>query len=282
MKNLQKAIYNSAQKDEIVEGLIHEIIHNPLLTEEGRHNLRLQLLQYLSCNMHKLKFNKDGIPTGGKIAGIASIDGNAMGCGFCQEMRELAAKFPELKLICQFCYACGQQETFKTLVQMAHKRNMRILSEVEFTEDELATVDIPYDLARAFCRVNEDGDTANVIHARNIIRIMRTHPHIRFAWWYKNRSAVYSALDEMGKPENCEIVFSVPTISASIERIRKMAGRYDNKVFAVFETAEEVDEAVRQGFVKCNGVKCYVCGYSCYRHHDGGVLFIAEQMRKVA
>lgn len=277
-KAMENALRNSQVKSERVDTLINQIKSST--NEQEKHMLRLQLLRYLCVNMHKLSFDAKGNPRGGKIAGIPSIDGNAMGTPFCQKMRELAKKYPELKLICGCCYACGQQEVFKVLVQMAHLRNVRILSEVEFTEDELATIYIPADLERPFCRNNEDGDTVNVTHARNLIRIAKTHICHHFGWWYKHRTVVYIALDELGKPENIELIFSVPTISAPIDRIKAMAGRYDDKVFAVFETAEEVDRAVADGFVRCNGVKCYVCGYRCYRHHDGGVLYIAEQMRK--
>lgn len=278
-KSMETALRNSEKKTEEVRELIAKVL-DPTTSDEARHLYRLTLVQYINCKMHALSFKPDGTPKGGKIAGIPSIDGNALNTAFCQQMRKLAEEHPELRLICGMCYACSPQEIFKTLAQMAHVRNVLILSQVEFTDDELATLYIPCDLARPYCRINEDGDTVNATHARNIIRIMRTHPQINFAWWYKNRSAVYTALDEMNKPDNCRIVFSVPTVSAPIDRIRKMAGRWDDAVFAVFKTAEEVDKAVADGFVKCNGIKCFICGFRCYRPSDGGVLYIAEQMRK--
>ncbi len=274
----RKGIENANNKTEQAKRLI-ETANDPNAGIIAKHMARMQLIFMLTCNMHELKYNENGEIRGGKIAGIPSLDGHAVSCAFCSFMRDLANKFPELKIICGTCYACDAREQMKATAQIAHARNALILSSVEFTAEELAALPIPCDVSRPYCRFNEDGDVVNETHARNLLKIANTHIFIGFGLWYKNRAAVYPVLDEEGVPENVEIIFSVPRVSLKPEQILKLAGRHDNKVFAVFETDEEVDNAVNNfGFVRCNGIKCIICGFRCYKK-AGRVLFIAEKKR---
>lgn len=278
MTRNEKAVANAMAKTRKVEELI-AITNDKNAPIIERHIARAKLVNMINCNMHKIAYDDNGDPKGGKIAGIPSIDGNAVKTPFCMAMRDLAIRFPELGLICGECYACSKRELMKSAAQIAHARNVLIFANVDFTEEELATLYIPCDIERPYCRINEDGDFCNQLHAENIIKIVKTHKNINFGTWYKNRPALYGAIDKLGKPENMEVVFSVPVISKNIESIKKLAGKHDDKVFAVFNTEEEVNAAIKAGFVKCNGVKCIICGFRCYKK-AGEVLFIAELKRK--
>lgn len=278
MTRNEKQVANAKEKTRKVEELI-AIANNESAPIIERHIARQKLVMMINCNMHVLKYDENGDVKGGKIAGIPSIDGNAVNTPFCMAMRELAMRFPELQIICGDCYACSKRELMKSAAQIAHARNVLIFANIDFTEEELATLHIPCEIDRPYCRINEDGDFYNQLHVENIIKIMKTHKAIDFGVWYKNRKAVYGAFDKLGKPENCELVFSVPNISKDIESVKKLAGRHDDKVFVVFNTEEEVNAAIKAGFVKCNGVKCILCGFRCYKKADG-VLFIAELKRK--
>ena len=261
-----KAIENALAKNALADSLI-ESINSPETSEQDKHMLRVSLLALLTIRMHE----------SGKIEGVSSIDSHAISNPFCECMRKNAELVPDL--VCGGCYACMAKELWKHTAQLAHLRNNLILSSVLFTDEELALISIPCDVMRPFCRINEDGDIADLTHALNILGIARTHNVIRFAVWHKNRKALYTALDMVGKPENVEIVFSVPIVSQSIDRIKAVTGRYDDKVFAVFRTEDEVSAAIAAGFVKCNGVKCMDCGFHCYRKQGEKVTYIAELLR---
>lgn len=263
-----KAIENANQKTELACKLIADLKQST--SEEDKHNIRLALLSMLVCRLKE----------SGKIEGIPSIDGNAATTEFCLAMRNLAVKYPELNLVCGKCYAMSKTQLSRDIVQITHARNAMILSEVDFPEDELALVPIPATVYNPFCRVDEDGDMRNKTHALNILKLAKTHAMINFGFWYKNRHAVYAAIDEYGKPGNVELIFSVPNVSKDIDRIKASAGKYDDKVFAVFNTLEEVNLAIEKGFVRCNGIKCLNCGFHCYRKQESKVTFIAELLRK--
>lgn len=226
---------------------------------------RRELLGLVNVAYHKDK---------SKIEGLFSIDGSAA-CGFCQRMRKAAED--NILLICGGCYAAA--DVWKEAAWRRHKLNARILSSVLFTVDELNWLALPQ---RAQVRINEDGDTVNETHGRNIIRIFRAFPACAFGYWYKNVPAVDAALKAEGitkredRPQNVRFVQSSLFIGFAARPVW-----FTDCVFTVYPDAETTAEAVAAGAWECNGRRCRACGFHCYRPelNGGNVVFIAEVLR---
>lgn len=130
---------------------------------------RMQLLKILNVAYHQ----------GGKIEGIYSIDSTATNCSYCKAMRAAAKNI--IKHICNYCYDYAQEHSFKGRnVLNRHTLNMIILSAVEFTDAELATLNII-----GLCRFNSSGDIQNNTMALNYFRIAKNNPHCKFSLWAK-------------------------------------------------------------------------------------------------
>lgn len=192
----------------------------------------------------------------GKIEGCFSIDGCAS-CGFCQKMINAAACNP--LMICGACYAA--RDRYKETSWRRHTLNARIMSTVLFTLEELATLPVNGRL----CRFNEDGDTVNCIHARNLLRIAATHPETRFAYFYKNTAAVESGLNAEGYrtreqlPDN--VIFTHSSVYIGIPARETW---YDDNIFTVYPTPDTLRAALTSGAHECNGRRCRECGYNCF------------------
>lgn len=223
---------------------------------------RIRLLQLLNIAFH----------TSGKIETIASIDGTAA-CEFCEKMRN-AANNNEL-VICGYCYAFA--DSWKEAAFRRHKLNALILSSVLFTEEELKTLFIP----SVFCRINEDGDTVNAVHAQNILRIAKTHEFIRFGYWFKNVPAVAQALKNEGITSRSELPVNVVFVQSSLLiGIPAVPAWFSDCIFTVFPDKETTENAIACGAFECNGRKCKACGYNCYVHkRSENVQYIAEYLR---
>lgn len=233
-----------------------------LAKEELSQADRFQLLQLVNIAYHD----------SGKIEGIASIDGTSA-CEFCEKMRN-AATNNEL-IICGYCYAWADQ--WKEAAFRRHKLNAKILSSVLFTESELSTLAIP----SLLCRINEDGDITNVTHAQNILRIQKTHPYVKFGFWFKNSLAVEKALANEGittrenLPVNVTFVQSSLLIGFPVSPVW-----FADCVFTVFPDSTTTQTAIVKGAFECNGRKCKECGFNCYLHERSeNVQYIAEYLR---
>lgn len=223
---------------------------------------RARLLELLKVSYHD----------SGKIEGCFSVDGNAS-CEFCQRM--IAAAQECILIICGACYAAA--DAYKEAAWRRHKLNARILSSVLFTTEELTALAI--DGTR--CRFNEDGDTVNVTHARNLLRIAATRPGTFFGYWYKNRPAVEGGLHAEGiftreqLPHNVRFIHSSLLIGFPAE-----ATWFDDGIFTVFPDAETTAEAIAAGAWECNGRRCRACGYNCYlQERRPEPIHIAELLR---
>ena len=208
----------------------------------------------------------------GKIEGCFSVDGSAS-CEFCQKM--IAAAADNLLMICGCCYAAA--DSWKEAAWRRHKLNALILSSVLFTAEELRA--LPIDGQR--CRVNEDGDTVNETHARNLLRIAETRPGTAFGYWYKNSPAVESGLKAEGYttretlPENVRFIHSSPLIGFPAR-----ATWFDDAIFTVWPDAATTAAAIAAGAHECNGRRCRACGFTCYlMQRQPEPLHIAEVLR---
>ena len=207
----------------------------------------------------------------GKIEGCHSVDGCAS-CEFCQKMISAAGCNP--LMICGSCYAA--RDAWKEIAWRTHTLNARILSTVLFTAEELATLALG-----ALCRINEDGDTVNDIHARNILRIILTHPHTHFGYWYKNAPAVAAGLAAEGYTDRASLPDNVRFVhSSALIGFRVRPCWFDDYTFTVYPDAATVAEAVAAGAWECNGRRCRDCKYHCYTGpRTAEVIDTAELLR---
>lgn len=224
---------------------------------------RIELLQLVNVAFHE----------SGKIEGIFSVDSCAA-CEFCQRMIKAAAD--NILMICGSCYA--NADSWKEAAWRRHKLNARIFSSVLFTVEELKT--LPLYVAR-LVRFNEDGDTVNEIMGRNYLRIARAFYTAFFGYFYKNTSAVESALIAEGYtsreklPENIRFIHS--SILIGFEAAEKW---FDDCIFTVYPDKATTEEAIARGAWECNGRKCQACGFHCYlAKRQEKPVHIAEVLR---
>ena len=187
----------------------------------------------------------------GKIEGITSFDSTATNCGFCQQMREANKNNPAC--ICNYCYDFAQEQ-YRIQALNRHTLNMLIMSNVEFSVKELATLP-----ATGIIRIDSSGDTPNLTYARNMIKICYAFPHANVGYWAKNVAPVIAACDELGKPGNVVLVQSSVLIGRSAKK-----AKYFDYVFTVYPDKETTLSAIANGAAECNGKKCRECGYKCY------------------
>lgn len=218
-----------------------ELVNEILSKTEITHEDRLRLLTVYKANYHD----------SGKIAGISSCDSSCNGCTFCAKMRKAAESDPSI--ICGKCYD-AKQEKYRINVQKRHTLNLRIMSNVLFTVEELRTV-----TCSELVRINSSGDVENVTHARNMIRFAKAHKIAYVAIWSKNYATVEKAFDLEGKPGNMRYIASSFRIDSPVPM-----PKYADNTFTVYSTREKVEEAVEHGAGECNGKKCRDCGYKCY------------------
>ena len=208
----------------------------------------------------------------GKIEGCWSVDGCAC-CEFCQRM--ISAAEHNVLMICGACYAAA--DAWKEAAWRRHTLNARILSSVLFTAEELTALHI--DGPR--CRFNEDGDTVNVIHGRNLLRIAETRPETWFGYWYKNKPAVEEALHAEGYHSRETLPANVRFIhSSALIGFPAAETWFDDGIFTVYPDAETTAAAIAGGAWECNGRRCRDCGYHCYMmQRRPRAMHIAEVLR---
>lgn len=181
-------------------------------------------------------------------------------------MIEHAANNP--LVICGYCYDDAQESRWKN-VENRHGLNMRILSAIDFTLEELATLPIT-----AICRFNSSGDVPNETYARNCIKIAMSHPYAKTALWAKNVPDCEKAFDELGKPANMIFVQSSLLIGIPCKR-----SKYADYTFTVYPDEQTTQAAINSGARECNGKKCRECGYKCYMGTWEKGTDIAELLR---
>lgn len=240
------------------EKIILDILTNG--TENLTSSDRMMALRILQTPYHE----------SGKIEGCHSCDSSAHGCDFCNKMRKAAETNP--LIICGYCYDWALEEE-RSNVGPRHSLNLLILKSIEFTEAELASLPI-----NGILRGNSAGDTDNLTQAMNQLKIAATHPRVDCALWAKNTAPISKAVDIYGKPENLRLIQSSPVIGT----VAELARHFDN-TFTVYPTKESTIDAINAGANPCNGKKCVVCGYKCYRSiKEGGwekETNIAEHLR---
>lgn len=202
----------------------------------------------------------------GKIAGSTSLDSSCHGCEFCQRMR---SKEDDLLCICNYCYDYNQEQRYIDTLNR-HRLNMLIMSAIDYTEEELKIVSVSL-----FTRVNSSGDTPNIIYARNMIRIAYINPFANVGYWFKNYAAVMAAIDQLGKPKNLSLIYSIARINYIPD-----PEIFDSRIdyFFIVCTPKKIEKIF--GSIpcnECNGKKCgsKECGWKCYtKTHKHGKLIV--------
>lgn len=198
-----------------------------------------------------------------KLEGIDSISSSVHDNCFCAAWRKLK------DCICAHCYAYNQQ-TMHTGLKEHNILNGIILRNVLIPVAAFRYLPILF----PYLRIESFGDVANVIQARNYIRIIKAFPGKRCAIWSKNIETWHQAFALEGKPKNTTFVLSSPYLNKPVseEVIRK----YDfiDHVFTVYTKKFAVENGI---VINCGGRKCLECimkKTACY--FRGNSLYINE------
>jgi hypothetical protein len=259
-KRMASARETVRAKENSAADLLQALQAGPI-TDTFRAGIRARLLALVNVAYHD----------SGKIEGCSSVDGCAS-CEFCQRM--IAAAADNDLMICGCCYAAA--DAWKEIAWRTHSLNARILSSVLFTLEELATLRLT-----ERCRFNEDGDTVNETHARNLLRIVVTHPGTFCGYWFKNGPAVAAGLAAEGYKTREDLPANVRFIhSSALIGFPARPLWFDDGIFTVFPDQETTDAAIAAGAWECNGRRCRACGYFCYMHdRRPEPVHIAELLR---
>lgn len=200
-----------------------------------------------------------------KLEGICSISSSVHDNCFCKAWRKIK------DCICSHCYAHNQQ-SYQTGLKEHNILNGIILRNILIPVKFFKALMIIY----PYLRIESFGDVANVIQARNYIRIIKAFPKKRCAIWTKNYNVWYQAFEIEGKPENTTFVVSSPYMNkpASIpENLKK----YVDHIFTVYDKKYAKEHNIE---INCGGRKCLECirkHTNCYYRNT--VYFINELLK---
>lgn len=187
----------------------------------------------------------------GKLEGFWSVSTSVLMNPICQQR----AKDPES--ICHDCYAAVTASRYSELTQ-ALETNYHILNEFLISEDSWKALNWP--TSNGYGRVESFGDVASVTCARNYLRIIRSHPHIKFGVWTKNVALWIRAFAlENGKPENMKFIVSSPIVNVTVEIPEEWMPYVDHR-FTVYTKEYAEEHGVE---INCGGRKCATC-MNCY------------------
>ena len=172
--------------------------------------------------------------------------------------------------ICEKCYADALCKFRKSLNKNLTENFQNLTSRL-LTPTEAAAVPVTSLIAR----IESFGDVANVIQARNYIRIIRAHKWIHFGIWSKNWGIWHAAFKKEGKPRNCTYVHSSMNVNCP-ENITKMMEPYVDHVFTVWSKDKYAEIIKENPQTECAGLSCIKC-QKCYK--KGGSYYINERLR---
>ena len=201
-----------------------------------------------------------------KLEGIDSISSSVHDNCKCKRWRGIAGT------ICQKCYSYTQQARHNGL------REHSILNGIILRTVLIPVAAFKYlPILSRYLRIESFGDVANVIQARNYIRIIKAFPGKRCAIWSKNLLIWAEAFRLEGKPDNCTFVYSSPFIDKIVpEKIVSLYPFIDH-IFTVFTKKYAAKNNID---ICCGGLKCMECikaKKNCY--FRGGRLYINELLK---
>lgn len=202
-----------------------------------------------------------------KLEGIDSISSSVHDNCLCKRWRGI------IDCICQHCYAYNQQ-AFQTGLREHNILNGIILRNVLLPVVAFKRLQF----ISKIVRIESFGDVANVIQARNYIRIIKAFPRKRFGIWSKNlevwKQAFYA---EGGKPDNTTFVFSSPYVDKPVARTILENYCFIDHIFTVYTKKYAKKNNIQ---INCGGRKCMECirkKTGCYYKTD--VLYINELLK---
>ena len=198
-----------------------------------------------------------------KLEGICSISSSVHDNCNCARWRKLK------DCICKYCYAYNQQ-AFQTGLREHNILNGFILRNILIPVSAFKKLVLIF----PYLRIESFGDVANVVQARNYIRIIKAFPGKRCAIWSKNLAIWKQAFAIEGKPENTTFVYSSPYINVKVSETILDDHPYIDHIFTVFTKAFAKKHNI---VINCGGRKCLDCiikKINCY--FRGGPLYINE------
>lgn len=179
-----------------------------------------------------------------KLQGISSISSSVHDNIFCKCRQCLE------NCICKFCYAFNQQ-SYQTGLKEHNVLNGIILRNILIPVEMFKCLPILF----PYLRIESFGDVANLIQARNYIRIIKAFPEKRCAIWSKNIAIWEKAFAIEGKPENTTYVHSSSELNKPDNIDRKKYSFIDH-VFTVYTKAYIKSHNI---IINCGGKKCLAC-----------------------
>lgn len=179
-----------------------------------------------------------------KLQGISSISSSVHDNCFCKTRMAIA------DCICKFCYAYNQQ-SYQTGLKEHNILNGIILRNILLPVELFKTLPILF----PYLRIESFGDVANVIQARNYIRIIKAFPEKRCAIWSKNIAIWNHAFQVEGKPDNCIYVHSCSKLNTE-DVIDREKYWFVDHTFTVYTKAYIKKHNI---VINCGGRKCMEC-----------------------
>lgn len=180
-----------------------------------------------------------------KLEGITSISSSVHDNCFCKARRAIE------DCICKYCYAHNQQ-SYQTGLKEHNIINGIILRNVLIPVSAFKQLAIVFPVLR----IESFGDVANVIQARNYIRIIKAHPEKRCGIWSKNLQIWKTAFELEGKPKNCTFVASSPYLNKPIAKTIIDSFPFIDHVFTVYTKDYIKKHNIK---INCGGRKCMDC-----------------------
>lgn len=200
-----------------------------------------------------------------KLQGISSISSSVHDNCFCKARRAIA------NCICKYCYAHNQQ-SYQTGLKEHNILNGIILRNVLIPVEcfKLLPILFPY------LRIESFGDVANVIQARNYIRIIKAFPEKRCAIWSKNIAIWAKAFELEGKPNNTTYVHSSSELN-KVDNVDTNKYSFVDHVFTVFTKAYAKENNI---VINCGGRKCLECIIAKKNCYFRNTVFFINELKK--
>lgn len=201
----------------------------------------------------------------GKLEGLYAVSTSVLMNARCQCRARVHG------CICEDCYAAAGASRYDGLA-LVLEINYEVMNTWRISETAWASLSIP--TTNGWARTESHGDAATVCAAVNHVRIIKSHPWLKFAVWTKNKDLYKRAFaEEGGKPANMVFIVSSPfknVVADVSDEDRKIV----DHVFTVY-TPEYVAE---HGIViNCGGRHCVTC-MTCY-DLDSDVFYINELLK---
>jgi len=176
-----------------------------------------------------------------KLEGICSVSSSVWDNVFCACRMKLA------DCICKYCYAHNQQ-SYQTGLREHNILNGIILRNVLIPVKAFKTLNIIF----PYLRIESFGDVANVIQARNYIRIIKAFPRKRCAIWSKNIAIWEEAFRLEGKPTNTTYIHSSSKLNVP-DNIDLSRYTFVDHIFTVYTKQYAKKNNIT---INCGGRKC--------------------------